>query len=65
MGDLLYSYGLLKKLDFLLTEAVRRDKRPKVRQRATAIRLLAMGQKPAEVAERLAAQPPRSTAGSI
>ncbi|MCS7249281.1 MAG: helix-turn-helix domain-containing protein, partial [Anaerolineales bacterium] len=35
-----------------------KDKRPEVRQRATAIRLLALGQKPAEVAKSLAAQPP-------
>lgn len=55
-----------KKLDFQLTEtehlqvteAIRKDKRPEVRQRATAIRLLALGQKPAEVAESLATQPP-------
>lgn len=55
-----------KKLDFQLTEtellqvteAIRKDKRPEVRQRATAIRLLGLGQKPAEVAESLAAQPP-------
>ena len=51
-----------KKLDFQLTDnellqvtaAIRKDKRPEVRQRATAIRLLALGQKPAEVAESLA-----------
>ena len=54
-----------KKLDFQLsetellqvTEAIRKDKRPEVRQRATAIRLLALGQKPAEVAESLTVQP--------
>jgi transposase len=54
-----------KKLDFQLTEtelyqvteAIRKDKRPEVRQRATALRLLARGQKPAEVAEGLAVQP--------
>lgn len=53
-----------KKLNFQLTEtelsqvteAIRKDKRPEVRQRATAIRLLALGQKPAEVAESLAVQ---------
>ena len=55
-----------KKLDFQLTEtelsqvteAIRKDKRPEVRQRATAIRLLALGQKPAEVAESLATRQP-------
>lgn len=55
-----------KKLDFQLTEtellqlteAVRKDKRPEVRQRATAIRLLALGQKPAGVVKSLATQPP-------
>jgi transposase len=54
-----------KKLNFQLTEtellqvteAIRKDKRPEVRQRATAIRLLAMGRKPAEAAEGLAVQP--------
>jgi transposase len=55
-----------KKLDFQLTEiellqvteAIRKDKRPEVRQRATAIRLLTLGQKPAEVAESLATHAP-------
>lgn len=55
-----------KKLDFQFTEtellqvkeAIRKDKRPEVRQRATAMRLLALGQKPAEVAESLAVKPP-------
>ncbi len=54
-----------EKLDFQLsetellqvTEAICKDKRPEARQRATAIRLLALGQKPAEVAESLAVQP--------
>lgn len=54
-----------KKLDFQLsetellqaTEANRKDKRPEVRQRATAIRLLTLEQKPAEVTESLAVQP--------
>jgi transposase len=54
-----------KNLDFQLTEtellqvteAIRKDKRPEVRQRATAIRLLALGKKPAKVAESLAVQP--------
>ena len=54
-----------KKLDFQLsetelsqiTEAIHKDKRPEVRQRATAVRLLALGQKPAEVARGLAVQP--------
>ncbi len=40
-----------------VTEAIRKEKRPKVVQRATAIRLLALGQKPAEVAESLGVQP--------
>jgi transposase len=55
-----------KKLDFKITEtellqvteAIRKDKRPEVRQRATAIRLLGIGQKPEEVAVNLAVQPP-------
>lgn len=37
-----------------ITEAIRSDKRPEVRQRATAIHLLHLGHKPAEVAESLA-----------
>lgn len=54
-----------KKLDFQLTEtelsqvteAIHKDKHPEVRQRATAVRLLALGQKPAEIAKGLAVQP--------
>lgn len=54
-----------KKLDFQIsetellqvTEAIRKDKRPEVRLRATAIRQLALGHRPAEVAENLAVQP--------
>ena len=58
MGAMGYSYDMPKKLDFQLTEtehlqvteAIRKDKHPEVRQRATAVRLLTSGQKPAEVA---------------
>lgn len=54
-----------KKLDFQpsktelsqITEAIHKDKRPEVRYRATAVRMLALGQKPAEVARGLAVQP--------
>jgi hypothetical protein len=55
-----------KKLDFEIsktelsqvTEAIHKDKRPEVRQRATAVRMLALGQKPTDVAQSLGVQPP-------
>jgi hypothetical protein len=64
MGEMRYSYDMPKKLDFQptetehlqVTESIRKGKRPEVRQRATAVRLLELGQKPDEVAESLAAQ---------
>jgi transposase len=37
----------------LLEQAIRRDERPEVRQRATAIRMLHLGKHPSEVAEAL------------
>ena len=40
-----------------VTEAIRKDKRPEVRHRATAIRQLSLGKRPTEVAESLAVQP--------
>ncbi len=48
-----------KKIDFTLTndeltavqQAIKKDKRPEVRQRATVVRMLAEGQQPAEVAD--------------
>jgi transposase len=54
-----------KKIDYTLTEteleavqeAMHRDKRPDVRQRATAIHLLHQGMKPAETAAALAVSP--------
>jgi len=54
-----------KRLDFKLTEsellqvteAICTDKRPEVRHRATAVRSLATGEKPTEVARRMAVQP--------
>lgn len=39
-----------------VTEAIHKDKRPEVRRRAIAIRLLATGENPTEVARRLAVQ---------
>lgn len=55
-----------KKLDFEITEtelsqvteAIQKDKRPEVRQRATAVRMLALGQKPVTVAQSLGVQQP-------
>lgn len=43
-----------------VTESIRKGKRPEVRQRATVVQPLQLGQKPAEVAESLAAQRPRA-----
>jgi transposase len=55
-----------KKIEFTLTkdeitqvkQAIKRDKRPEVRQRAMAIRMLGEGQRPSEVAEFLSVTMP-------
>jgi transposase len=45
------NYHLTEQEKTAVETAIRRDKRPEVRQRCTAIRLLHMGHKPEEVAE--------------
>ena len=54
MGD----YHLNKNDLAALETAIRRDKRPEVRQRGTSIHLLHLGHKPAEVAQMQAVSKP-------